>query len=134
MSAGWLLVLGSDAGSQAPIDATLAQLRELGPVQALTPARRSRDADGSGRWFTNRLVRLDSALERDAMRARLQQIERGIGRSEARSDVLIDIDLLACGDGRAWQLDPHAAEKGEHQRPHVIALLREAGITLSAPS
>ena len=61
MSAGWLLVLGSDAGSQAPIDATLAQLRELGPVQALTPARRSRDADGSGRWFTNRLVRLDSA-------------------------------------------------------------------------
>ena len=130
MSGRWLLVLGSDAGSEAPIDATLAALGELGRLQALTPARRSRDDDGTGRWFTNRLVRLDSALGREALRGRLQEIERGIGRSAARDDVPIDIDLLACGDDNAWQLDPHAAEKGEHERPHVVALLHEAGITL----
>lgn len=130
MSGCWLLVLGSDARSEAPIDATLAALGELGRVQALTPARRSRDDDGTGRWFTNRLVRLDSALGRDALRDRLQAIERGIGRSAARDDVPIDIDLLACGDSDAWQLDPHAAEKGEHERPHVVALLQEAGISL----
>ena len=130
MSAGWLLVLGSDAGSEAPIDATIAALRELGPVQALTPARRSRDDDGTGRWFTNRLVRLDSALARDGLRERLRKIERQVGRSDTSAEVLIDIDLLARSDGIAWQLDPHAAEKGEHERPHVIALLQEAGITL----
>ena len=130
MSAGWLLVLGSDAGSEAPIDATLAALRELGQVQALTPSRRSRDDDGTGRWFTNRLVRLDSALGREALRGCLQEIERGIGRSAVRDDVPIDIDLLACGDDNGWKLDPHAVEKGEHERPHVVALLHEAGITL----
>lgn len=130
MSERWLLVLGSDAGSEAPIDATLAALRELGQVQALTPARRSRDDDGSGRWFTNRLVQLDSTLGREALRERLQAIERGIGRSAARSDVPIDIDLLARGEDNAWQLDPHAAEKGEHDRPHVLALLHQAHITL----
>ena len=33
-------------------------------------------------------------------------------------------------DGAGWQLDPHAAQKTEHRRPHVVALLEEAGITL----
>ena len=130
MSAGWLLVLGSDAGSEAPIDATLAALRELGQVQALTPSRRSRDDDGTGRWFTNRLVRLDSALARDELRDRLREVERQVGRSDAGGEVLIDIDLLAGGDANAWHLDPHAAGKGEHQRPHVVAHLHEACIQL----
>lgn len=131
MTAAWLLVLGSDADDGAPLDATLAELAKLGQVQPLTPPRRSRDDNGAARWFTNRLVRLDSALEREGLRTRLRAIERGIGRSERRDDVPIDIDLLACAlDGAGWQLDPHAAAKGEHQRPHVVALLHEAGITL----
>ena len=61
----------------------------------------------------------------------LQRIERGIGRAEDSAGVPIDIDLLACDpDGAGWQLDPHAAQKTEHRRPHVVALLEEAGITL----
>jgi len=131
VSGRWLLVLGSDAGCGTPIDSTLAALALLGNVEPLTAARRSRDDDGQARWFTNRLVRLDSALGRDALRARLQAIEQDIGRSESRDDVPIDIDLLASDpDGAGWRLDPHAEEKGEHRRPHVVALLREADITL----
>ena len=131
MAARWLLVLGSDADGGAPIDSTLAALASLGNVEALTAARRSRDDDGQARWFTNRLVRLDSALGRDALRARLQAIEQDIGRSESRDDVPIDIDLLASDpDGAGWRLDPHAAGKREHRRPHVAALLHEADIQL----
>ena len=132
MSARWLLVLGSDAADGAPIEATLAALEAVGRVQALTPARRTRDDDGAARWFTNRLVRLDSILARGALRERLQAIERDIGRSERRDDVPIDIDLLACdADGAGWCLEPHAAGKREHHRPHVAALLRAAAIILS---
>lgn len=130
MSARWLLVLGSDSGDEGPIQAALEALAALGRVEPLTPARRSRDDDGAARWFLNRLVSLDSTLARGPLRERLQRIERDIGRSAQREDVPIDIDLLACGDGNGWRLDPHAAEKCEHERPHVIALLQEAGITL----
>ncbi|MGO1541816.1 MAG: 2-amino-4-hydroxy-6-hydroxymethyldihydropteridine diphosphokinase [Luteimonas sp.] len=131
MSARWLLVLGSDAADGAPIEATLAALEAVGRVQALTPARRTRDDDGAARWFTNRLVCLDSDLARDVLRGRLQAIERDIGRSEQSDAVPIDIDLLACDpDGTGWRLDPHAAGKREHRRPHVAALLREAGVAL----
>lgn len=132
MSQRWLLVLGTDAGSEAPLAEALAALAGLGAVQPLAPARRSKDDGGAERWFTNRLVRLDSALGRDVLRQRLRDIEHGIGRSARRDDVPIDIDLLAGGtDGVGWQLDPHAREKGEHLRPHVAALLREAGLTLA---
>ena len=131
MSTAWLLVLGSDAADSAPIEATLAALAGLGRVQPLTPLRRTRDDSGAARWFGNRLVRLDSALARDDLRQRLRAVERAIGRSEQREDVPIDIDLLGCDpDGAGWQLDPHAAGKREHRRPHVAALLREAGVTL----
>jgi len=131
VSAHWLLVLGTDAGDGAPLDATLAELVGIGRVEALTPARRTRDDDGAARWFSNRLVRLESGLDREGLRARLRAIERGIGRSERSEDVPIDIDLLACDpDGAGWRLDPHALEKREHLRPHVVALLHEAGITL----
>lgn len=131
MAARWLLVLGSDADDGAPIEATLAALAGLGEVATLTPARRTRDDNGAARWFSNCLVQVGSALEREALRDRLRAIERGIGRSEQRDDVPIDIDLLACDpDGAGWRLDPHAKEKGEHRRPHVAALLHEAGITL----
>lgn len=131
MSNRWLLVLGSDAGSGAPIEAALAALRALGEVEALTPPRRFQDHDGTGRWFTNRLVRLESGAGRDALRGKLRAVEQRIGRSEHSEAVLIDIDLLANGaDGAGWRLDPHALEKGEHRRPHVVALLAEAGIAL----
>lgn len=130
MSGRWLLVLGSDAADQAPIEAAMSALRELGGVEALTPARRFQDDDGTGRWFTNRLVRLDSTAARDALRGRLHEVERRIGRSQESDRVLIDIDLLASGNGDAWRLDPHALEKGEHLRPHVVALLNEAAVSL----
>lgn len=131
MSARWLLVLGSDTGGEAPIDAAMAALQELGQMDALTPARRFQDDDGTGRVFTNRLVRLESSAARDALRASLHEVERRIGRSEDSERVLIDIDLLACDAGGGnWQLDPHALEKGEHRRPHVRALLAEASISL----
>ncbi len=130
MSGRWLLVLGSDADDQAPMDAAMAALHQLGRVQALTPARRFRDDDGSGRWFTNRLVRLDADAGRDALRGELHAVEREIGRSAQSDRVPIDIDLLAGGDREAWRLDPHALEKGEHLRPHVLALLDEAAISL----
>ena len=131
MSLRWLLVLGSDEAGGAPIPAAMEALAGLGQVQALTAPRRSPDDDGADRWFTNRLARLDSALARAALVEALQRIERGIGRAEDRAGVPIDIDLLACDpDGAGWQLDPHAAQKTEHRRPHVVALLEEAGITL----
>lgn len=131
MSTRWLLVLGSDAGSGAPIEAALMALRELGEVDALTPSRRFQDDDGGGRWFTNQLVRLECGDGREALREQLRAVEQRIGRSEQCDAVLIDIDLLARdADGAGWRLDQHAVEKAEHRRPHVVALLAEAGIAL----
>lgn len=135
MSHAWLLVLGSDDADAAPITAALAALATLGRVASLTGLRRSPDAEGADRWFTNRLVRLDTPLARDALVEQLQRIERDIGRLEHSDAVPIDIDLLACDanaadNGDGWQLDPYAADKGEQRRAHVLALLKEAGINL----
>lgn len=131
VSTRWLLVLGSDAGSGEPVETALAALRALGKVEALTPSRRFQDDDGTGRWFTNRLVRLETGAGRDGLREALRAVEQRIGRSEQSDAVVIDIDLLACdADGAGWRLDQHAVEKAEHRRPHVVALLAEAGIAL----
>ncbi|MGY0633647.1 2-amino-4-hydroxy-6-hydroxymethyldihydropteridine diphosphokinase [Luteimonas sp. A478] len=131
MSRAWLLVLGSDDAGGAPIAAALEALAKLGQVEPLTGPRRSPDAEGADRWFTNRLVRLDSALAREELVEQVQRIERDIGRSEHSDEVPIDIDLLAHeANGDAWRLDSYAADKGEQRRAHVMALLEEAGITL----
>ncbi|NLG59967.1 MAG: hypothetical protein GX538_07380 [Gammaproteobacteria bacterium] len=131
MSGRWLLVLGSDAPDGAPIQSAIGALRELGTVETLTPARRFQDDDGTGRLFTNRLVQLESPAGDEGLRGKLHAVERRIGRTEHSDRVLIDIDLLArAGVSGAWRLDPYAMEKGEHLRPHVVALLNEAAISL----
>ena len=135
MSHAWRLGLGSDDADAAPITAALAALATLGRVASLTGLRRSPDAEGAARWFTNRLVRLDTPLARDELVDQLQRIERNLGRLEDSDAVPIDIDLLACDTNAAdksdaWQLDHYAADKGEQCRAHVLALLKEAGINL----
>lgn len=128
--ARWLLVLGSDAGSEAPIEAALAALAQAGTLRRLTPARRTRDDDGGERDYLNLLAELDCGLSREALLARIHGIERDVGRPQRRDAVVIDIDLLAAGAGGTWRLDAHAAAKGEHGKRHVRLLLREAGIDL----
>lgn len=123
-----LLVLGSDDGSGSPIEAALAALSELGPVERLTPVRRMRDDGGSGRWYMNLLACVDNPLEREPLRERLRGIERRLGRSRRGDDVAIDIDLLATESGDGWRVDAHAADKGEHRTAHVRMLLDEAGV------
>lgn len=130
MRRAWLLVLGSDEADAGPIGAAMEALAPLGRVDALTAPRRSPDAEGADRWFTNRLVRLDSALAREALVEQFARIERGLGRTEDSDRVPIDIDLLACEAGDGWQVDAHAAGKGEQRRAHVMALLEEARISL----
>ena len=125
-----LLVLGSDDGTGAPIEAALAALAELGPVERFTPVRRMRDDGGSGRWYMNLLACVDSPLGREPLRERLRGIERRLGRSRRDDGVAIDIDLLATASGDGWRVDAHAAGKGEHRKVHVRMLLDEADIEI----
>lgn len=127
----WLLLLGSNRDGEARVRDAILKLVPLGAVRALTPIRIFA-ADGSGEGeFHNALVQIDQAPGREELEPCLKAIENAMGRdhSDAQS-VVIDIDILACGDGHAWQPDRHAQEKGEFARATVQALLSQADIRI----
>ena len=129
----WLLLLGSNHDGETRVRKAILKLVPLGAVRALTPIRSfPADGDGVGQ-FHNVLVRIDQAPERDELVPRLKSIEDALGRDrDDATNITIDIDILARHDGKAWQIDPHAQDKGELHRAMVQTLLRQAGITVTA--
>lgn len=124
----WLLLLGAEAHYGHTLDAAQAQLARLGPLQALTEARRTRDVEGRAREYRNQLVGVSCDLSRDALVEHCKAIERDAGRG-VLDGVPLDIDVLACASNGCWRRDAHAAAKGEFDAPHVRLLLDEAGLT-----
>lgn len=123
----WLLLLGAEARYADTLDAAREQLRALGPLQALTGERLMNDAAGGGRDYRNQLVSLEHDGPRGTLAAACKRIERALGRG-ALDGVPLDIDVLACAQGEAWEADAHAAAKGEFAAVHVRVLLDEAGL------
>lgn len=127
----WLLLLGSNRDGEARVREAILKLVPLGAVRTLTAIRTfAADGDTEGE-FQNALVQINQAVERTELEPRLKAIEDAMGRD--RSDthaVVIDIDILACGDGTSWQPDLHAQAKGEFGRATVQTLLTQADIRI----
>jgi 2-amino-4-hydroxy-6-hydroxymethyldihydropteridine diphosphokinase len=122
----WLLLLGAEARHDT-LDAAIDALRALGEVEPLTCERLTAAANGDAMRYRNRLVRLQSTLQRGALVDACKAIERAFGRGRV-DGVPLDIDLLACGDGARWCIDVHARDKREFDAPHVRLLLADAGL------
>lgn len=127
----WLLLLGSNRDGEARVREAILKLVPLGAVRTLTSIRTfAADGDTEGE-FQNALVQIDQAPERTELEPRLKAIEDAMGRDHNDTQaVVIDIDILACGDGASWQPDLHAQAKGEFGRVTVQTLLAQADITI----
>ncbi|HEY4555295.1 MAG TPA: 2-amino-4-hydroxy-6-hydroxymethyldihydropteridine diphosphokinase [Lysobacter sp.] len=123
----WLLLLGAEARYPDTLEAARIALSTFGELQPLTGERLMTDAAGSGRAYRNQLVSLAHDAPRAALVEACKRIERELGRGTL-DGVPLDIDVLACADGRAWRPDPHATAKGEFDAVHVRVLLDEAGL------
>ncbi|MGA7296984.1 MAG: 2-amino-4-hydroxy-6-hydroxymethyldihydropteridine diphosphokinase [Rhodanobacteraceae bacterium] len=130
----WLLLLGSNRNGEAHVREAVLKLVALGAVRALTPIRAFvADGDGQGE-FHNTLVQIDQAPDRQTLEPLLKSIEDAMGRDRTDANaVVIDIDILASGDGHSWQPDRHALNKGEFRRASVQALLAQAEIDIELP-
>jgi 2-amino-4-hydroxy-6-hydroxymethyldihydropteridine diphosphokinase len=126
-----LLLLGSNLAGPERIQDALIRLGTLGNVALLTPIRPLPAREDPSRVYHNALTTLESGLDREALRARLKQIEVELGRTrDASGTVAIDIDLLATQTAGCWLADPHALEKNEFAQTPARDLLAAAGISI----
>lgn len=129
----WLLLLGSNLASDGRVHAAVTALRSLGTPALSSPIVRSPAHGGVHAYdYFNALVTLESDQDRTTLVANLKRIERELGRVHGSGQVAIDIDVLACHDGRRWLADEHAVAKGDLEQPPTPILLREAGIAIDA--
>jgi 2-amino-4-hydroxy-6-hydroxymethyldihydropteridine diphosphokinase len=127
----WLLLLGSNLAGPERVQRALETLARLGHVTLLTPIERMPARRDPPRFYYNALATLDVDLDRDALRARLKQIEAGLGRArDGSGEVAIDIDLLAMHANGCWRADPHALAKDEFAQTPARELIAAAGIHL----
>ena len=77
--------------------------------------------------YLNAVVRLDTSLEPEALLARLQEIERTLGRERPFRDAprTIDLDLLLYGAGRLDTPTLSVPHPRMHQRAFVLLPLLE---------
>jgi 7,8-dihydro-6-hydroxymethylpterin-pyrophosphokinase len=131
MARRWLLLLGSNLGTDACMRAALEQLAARGPTALLTPIQRFPSDDGSAAEYFNALVAWQVAGDHAGALRQLKRMEQALGRgSDGPMQVTIDIDLLAEQIDGHWQADPHALEKHEFDRAMVLALLQQAGVAV----
>ena len=131
MSRRWLLVLGSNLADDACLRQALVALEALGDVIQLTPVLLTPARHGDGHYH-NALAVLSSDAPPASLKRALKRVETVLGRVRDGSGVVaIDIDPLAFDEGRGWQPDAHALEKGEFTRAPVPQLLSQAGIALA---
>jgi 2-amino-4-hydroxy-6-hydroxymethyldihydropteridine diphosphokinase len=127
----YLLLLGSNLAGPERLRAALASLATLGTVTPLTEVERMPARGDASRFYYNALARLDSTLARNALDARLKQIEVDLGRvRDGSGSVAIDIDLLATRTPDGWRADPHALAKQEFVQTPARDLLAKAGIAI----
>jgi len=77
--------------------------------------------------YLNAVARLDTALQPEVLLARLQEIERGLGRERSFRDAprTIDLDLLLYGAGRIDTPALAVPHPRMHQRAFVLLPLLE---------
>ena len=102
--ATYLLALGSNRRSRAgsPERTIAAALDRVGGVLAVSPVLATPPLGPSGRRFANAVALVGSDEPPPAMLARLQRIERAMGRRGGRrwGARTIDLDILAWSGGR----------------------------------
>lgn len=127
----YLLLLGSNLAGPERMHAALAALAALGTVKPLTEVERMPARSDASRFYYNALARLDCTLARNALNARLKQIEVDLGSvRDGSGTVAIDIDLLATWAPGGWRADPHALAKQEFVQMPARDLLARAGIRI----
>lgn len=128
----YLLLLGSNLATAERVEAALDALTRIGETVALTAITRTAARHHPERHYFNLLVQLDATLDRDALVARLKQLEADLGRiRDGTGVVAIDIDLLATLVDETWHADPHAVAKQEFSQSPAREMLAEARITIA---
>jgi 2-amino-4-hydroxy-6-hydroxymethyldihydropteridine diphosphokinase len=128
----YLLLLGSNLPGPERLQQASAALTRLGATRPLTRVTRTSARHDPSKHYCDVLVRCDGTDDRDALLARLKQLETALGRvRDASGEVAIDIDLLATCVDDAWQADPHALAKREFTQSPARELLADAGITVA---
>ncbi len=129
MSRCWLLMLGSNLPDDRCLQTALAALTVAGATRQLTEVVRRPSYDGQGSYF-NVLIEHLAGSEEAELRSMLKQLEVSLGRvRDGRSEVAIDIDLLAELHQQRYVALPRAIEKGEFEQPLVQELLAAAGLS-----
>ncbi|WP_176591189.1 2-amino-4-hydroxy-6-hydroxymethyldihydropteridine diphosphokinase [Sphingobium sp. EM0848] len=124
----YALALGSNrplSAQLAPariLDAAVERIGALGAVQAVAPVLTTPPVGPSRRVFANGALIVKSDLPPDMMLARLQEIERSLGRRRfrrwgARS---IDIDIIFWSGGRWNSRSLHIPHPAFRQRDFVL--------------
>lgn len=128
----YLVLLGSNLATAERLDAALAGLAAIGGVTLLAPVTRTPARHDPTHFYFNALAQLDCTLDRDALVARMKQLETELGRVRDASHVVaIDIDLLASFIDDSWHADPHAVAKREFSQSPAREMVRAAGIRVA---
>lgn len=130
----WLLLLGSNLGSDQTLRQAIAALAQVGPVQLLGTIEHLPPNQGDGPWYYNALLSLRSDLPTPALVSNLQRIEQALGRDRTSPDIVtIDIDLLARYI-QGWVADTHAQTSGKLEQRSTIKLLVDNAIRVERSS
>ncbi|WP_150292324.1 2-amino-4-hydroxy-6-hydroxymethyldihydropteridine diphosphokinase [Sphingobium estronivorans] len=124
----YALALGSNRSLSATltpariVDAAVAKIGAIGTVRAVAPILTTPPVGPSRRVFANSALIIESVLPPDRMLARLQEIERSLGRRRfrrwgARS---IDIDIIFWSGGRWNSRSLHIPHPTFRQRDFVL--------------
>jgi 2-amino-4-hydroxy-6-hydroxymethyldihydropteridine diphosphokinase len=135
------LSLGSNCRREASLRSALALLRREFPGLDCSPVYESEAEGAPGGPYLNLVVGLESGLPVHDLKARLREMEAGLGRERGRPEVVIDIDILLveglCGsfDGlelprpellqRAYVLKPLSDLAGSERHPLTGRTFRE---------
>jgi 2-amino-4-hydroxy-6-hydroxymethyldihydropteridine diphosphokinase len=97
VAARWLIALGSNAADAAQrLAAARTAIAALGDLQRVSAPREGADIEGRGPPYLNQVLELATALDADALRQTLRQIETDLGRDRSSTtDCALDLDLLA---------------------------------------
>ena len=105
----YVLLLGTSLASPLVLERAIESLAVEGLIEAASRRVSGPSISaGDARHFHNQAVVLATALTREALPARLKQIEAALGRTPNAPDCVIDIDLACECDGHGivlWRDD-----------------------------
>jgi 2-amino-4-hydroxy-6-hydroxymethyldihydropteridine diphosphokinase len=123
------LSLGSNLGDRAAnLQAAIAQLRELGPITAISSIYETEPVETSAQpWFLNCVVAIDSDLSARELLAHALRIESMMGRLRlsGKGPRKIDIDILLYAESAIDEPNLQIPHPGMRRRRFVLEPLVE---------